>query len=38
MKIQRVTIDPETASLIAIGRINADRVDATKETPWPDPG
>ncbi len=31
MKIQRVTIDPDTASLIAIGRIDTDRVDATTE-------
>lgn len=31
MKIQRMTIDPDTASLMAIGRIDAERVDATTE-------
>lgn len=31
MKIQRMAIDPDTTSLMAIGRIDAERVDATTE-------
>jgi hypothetical protein len=31
IKIQRMIIDPNTASLITLGRIDADRVDATTE-------
>ncbi|MDY0222033.1 MAG: helix-turn-helix domain-containing protein [Desulfobacterium sp.] len=31
MKIQRMTINPNTASHLALGRIDTDRVDATTE-------